>query len=116
MILGQHVYIETGVPADSTMALYLPAYYLTEDGCVYAKDAQGLLQKRPVSLGTYDPDMDTYEILSGLTLLDSIAFPEESLVLGARCETMLYAESGNMNAGSDIDSIDGDVLEFPIMQ
>lgn len=116
LILGQHVYIETGMPAESTAALCLPAYYLTEDACVYAKDAQGLLEKRPVSLGTYDPDLDAYEILSGLTLADSIAFPEESLILGARCETILYAESGSMDAGFDMGD-PGDALpEIQIMQ
>ena len=34
-------------------------------------------EKRPVSLGEYNMMNDTYEILSGITLEDYIAFPEE---------------------------------------
>jgi HlyD family secretion protein len=35
-----------------------------------------------VTLGAYDSDLDEYEILSGLTAEDYIAFPEDSLSEG----------------------------------
>ncbi len=49
---------------------------------VWADDGNGKLMKKPVVLGEYDPMMDEYQILSGLTENDYIAFPMEGLYEG----------------------------------
>lgn len=49
---------------------------------VWADDGKGRLMKKPVVLGEYDPMMDEYEILSGLTEDDYIAWPMEGLYEG----------------------------------
>lgn len=86
LILGQHVYIEPdyGQTQEKT-GLWLPGYYLGALGgeaFVWAEDEKGRLEKREVILGEYDFDMDEYQILSGLTEQDWIAFPMEGLEEG----------------------------------
>ena len=46
---------------------------------VWAVNGRNKLEKRPVKLGEYDEAMGAYEILSGLTEDDYIAFPMEGL-------------------------------------
>ncbi len=85
LIMGQHVYIEPNL-GGSGEGLWLPSYYIAyeEDGSAYVwgADANDKLAKLPLELGEYDADMDTYEILSGLTGEDYIAFPEEEFSEG----------------------------------
>lgn len=82
LILGQHVYLmlDTGEKSGG-MALSAGFVTVEEDGSawVWAETGRGRLEKRPVTLGEYDPMMDTYEILEGLTTEDYIAFPDEEL-------------------------------------
>ena len=54
----------------------------TGEAFVWADDGNGKLMKKPVVLGEYDPMMDEYQILSGLTENDYIAFPMEGLYEG----------------------------------
>lgn len=91
LLLGQHVYIETGsgeAASAASAALRLPAYYLVtgDDGAsfVWAQNSRGKLEKRTVTTGEAFED-GTVEILSGLALTDSIAFPEDSLSAGITC-------------------------------
>ena len=102
LLLGQHVYIEPDYgqaeQAEST-ALMLPMYYLiaSEDGTpetdadgngfVYAKGADGRIEKRKVSLGARDEMLETCEILSGLTAEDYIAYPTDEVKVGMKCVT-----------------------------
>ncbi len=85
MLMGQHVYIEPNLGGDGD-GLWLPSYYIAyeEDGSAYAwgANANDKLAKLPLDLGEYDTDTDTYEVLSGLTVDDYIAFPEEGLSEG----------------------------------
>jgi HlyD family secretion protein len=84
LLLGQHVYIEPDY-GQETSGLMLPAYFINDedgDAWVWAANAKGKLEKRSVTLGVYDSDLDEYEILSGLTAEDYIAFPEDSLSEG----------------------------------
>ena len=91
LMLGQHVYIEPDYGQDvidNANALMLPMYYIVDiDSApyVYAMGANEKLEKRSVTLGTADEMMGTYEIVSGLTADDYIAFPEETLVEGMKC-------------------------------
>ncbi|MDE6979898.1 MAG: hypothetical protein K2P60_00590 [Lachnospiraceae bacterium] len=49
---------------------------------MWADDGNGKLIKKSVVLGEYDPMMDEYQIVSGLTENDYIAFPMEGLYEG----------------------------------
>ena len=54
---------------------------------VWADNGSGKLEKRRVELGEYDEELDEYEILSGLTEDDLIAFPMEGLYEGVQTVT-----------------------------
>ena len=90
LLLGQHVYIEPdyGQTEDTPAALCLPSCYIVDaDGNPYlwAQGKNEKLEKRSVTLGAYDEMMDTYEVLSGLTAGDYIAFPDDTLKPGMSC-------------------------------
>ena len=82
LILGQHVYMELDKEEGEGNFLSISGAFLvfSEDGttCVWA-EKRGRLEKREVTLGEYNPMMDTYEITAGLTEEDYIAFPDEQL-------------------------------------
>ncbi len=83
LMLGQHVYLQletqaAETPAGPAISSAFIAY--EEDGSTYVwADKNGKLEKRTVSLGEYNMMNDTYEILSGLTEDDFIAFPDLEL-------------------------------------
>lgn len=54
---------------------------------VWADNGNGRLEKRTVELGEYDAVLDEYEILSGLSEDDLIAWPMEGLYEGVRTVT-----------------------------
>lgn len=54
---------------------------------VWADNGNGRLEKRAVELGEYDPNLDEYEIISGLSEDDLIAWPMEGLYEGVRTVT-----------------------------
>ncbi|MEG2018829.1 MAG: efflux RND transporter periplasmic adaptor subunit, partial [Clostridium sp.] len=98
LMLGQHVFIELdeGQAATKT-GLWLPSYYLEIDGenvWVWVANSKNRLEKRKVSIGEYDDNMDEYEILEGINVEDYIAFPQEGL-----------------KEGSDIIKNEGEILE-----
>lgn len=88
LLLGQHVYIEPGAAAEGA-GMKLPAYYLAENNgsnaVVWAENTRGKLEKRVVALGTYDEASDSWEILSGLSAEDYIAWPDDNLSAGMTC-------------------------------
>ena len=80
LMLGQHLYIRleteegqpVGIPISSSFLCY------AEDGSAFVwAEQKGKLEKRPVTLGEYNPMTDAQEILSGITLEDYLAFPDE---------------------------------------
>ena len=86
LMLGQHLYIKleaeegqiTGIPVGSAFVCY------EEDGSAYVwAETKGKLEKRSVTLGEYNPMTDAQEILSGISLEDYIAFPDEQCREGA---------------------------------
>jgi len=86
LLLGQHLYIKLeteegqpqGIPVGSAFVCY------EEDGSAYVwAENKGKLEKRPVTLGEYNPMTDAQEILSGISLEDYIAFPDEQCREGA---------------------------------
>ena len=90
LMLGQHVYIEPEqgqmTAEESENGFYLPAYYINDpdsDPWVWAADSKDKLEKRPVTLGNYDINTDSYEIMEGLELDNYIAYPDEKCHVGA---------------------------------
>ena len=82
LILGQHVYMELDTGEEKTAGVSISSAFLCfdEDGSVYVwAENRGKLEKRVVTLGEYNMMMDTYEILTGLTGEDYIAFPDPEL-------------------------------------
>lgn len=83
LILGQHVTVEPELPAGED-GLWLPEAYIQDaEGSpwVWAEE-NGKIAKRTLTLGTYDGDSGRWQVLTGLTLEDSIAFPEDWITQG----------------------------------
>ena len=51
---------------------------------VYVANDRERIEKRPVTVGAYNSEMDTYEILEGLTPADYIAYPDPEPPIGAK--------------------------------
>lgn len=83
LLLGQHLYISIDTGEGSTAAVTLSGAFVCydEDGSTYvwAENGRGKLEKRNVTLGEYNPMRDTFDVLSGLTADDYIAFPDMEL-------------------------------------
>ena len=86
LIIGQHVTIELdNGPVKITEGITLPAYYIVDaktGAFVWADNGKGRLEKRKLTLGGYDEELDSYVIMSGLSQDDYIAFPEPDLSPG----------------------------------
>ncbi len=120
LILGQHVYIEPDVgQADQKEGLWLPSYYFVTDGTqryVWVAGDNDLLEKRNVTVGEYDDSQDTYEIVSGLTEEDYIAFPSANLQVGMGTtknpdEATVDVEENNVEDISDEEGLENDELD-----
>lgn len=82
LLLGQHVYMEVDTGEEVFTGVSLGSYFICyeEDGTAYVwAENRNKLEKRTVTLGEYNPMTDTYQILSGLTESDFIAFPDTEL-------------------------------------
>ena len=109
LILGQHVYIEPDLGSSGEPAgLMLPSWYIVDESYVWAASGKDKLEKRSVTLGAYDPAMDEYEILDGLTPADYIAFPDDTLSEGM--DVVYYDES---SFGGDSGDPGGEDFDFP---
>lgn len=87
LMLGQHVYIEMATEgAQHTEGVWLYEGYLMADEegnwSVWTAE-KGKIQKRTVEIGQYDEMMGQYEIISGLSQEDAVAWPEEGIEAGA---------------------------------
>ena len=114
LLLGQHVYIEPDYGQDAEQdadTLKLPAYYINDADSspwVWAQNSKGKLEKRSLTLGDYDAEMDTYVVTDGLTAEDYIAFPDETLKAGMTCVTYDDATfDPSMGGGDMMDGADG---------
>ena len=100
LMLGQHVYIEPDYGKDvidQANRMMLPMYYIADldsDPYVWAMNDSEKLEKRKVTLGETDEMMGTFEIVSGLSAEDYIAFPDETLQEGMKCT--IYDPSQDM--------------------
>ncbi|MBQ1409865.1 MAG: RND transporter MFP subunit [Oscillospiraceae bacterium] len=93
--LGQHVYIEPGLPVESDGRLMLPAWCINdangEKPWVWAVDGKEKLEKRELKLGEYDAENDSYEVLDGISMSDYLAPDSETCQEGA--PVVYYSES-----------------------
>ncbi len=108
LILGQHIYIEPDYGQDAESGLILPGYFIVNADSspwVWAASAKGTLEKRSVTLGAYDPDMDEYEILSGIDAGDYLAFPDDTLKEGM---TVSYYDESSFGDEAIMDAGMGD--------
>lgn len=91
LMLGQHVYIEPDVGQGSQKdGLWLNAgYVVTEEDkyFVWADNGKGKLAKRYVEVGEMDENTFSYEILSGLSQDDWIAWPMDGFYEGIKTVT-----------------------------
>ncbi len=114
LILGQHVYIEPdlGEPAQKE-GLWLPAVYVAHDengSFVWVKNEKDKLEKRFVTLGDYDDENDKYQIKSGVTKADSIAYPSEDLMPGMPTTTDASMQAVSPVGEGGYDGMDNTVL------
>ena len=116
LLMGQHVYIELGSGADQESdALLLPLYDVVENEgqpFVYAADGENRIEKRTVTLGDQDEENGTVAILDGLSYLDRIAFPDETVQVGMLASETAYVpeDLGSMEpmdmGGYDMNGMD----------
>ena len=94
LLMGQHVYIEPGAGDEAlSEGLLLPVYYLVDgegDPFVYAADGEGRIEKRAVVLGERDEETGVVTVLEGLSYLDRIAFPDETVRAGMAASETAY--------------------------
>ena len=86
LMLGQHLYIRLETEAGQSAGIPISSAFVCyeEDGIAFVwAEARGKLEKRPVTLGEYNPMTDTQEIISGISLKDYLAFPDENCQEGA---------------------------------
>ncbi len=103
LILGEHVYIELDYgQGDVKEGVWLDEFYIVQDASgsyVWVENSKGKIEKRTVTLGDYDELMMAYEITSGLSNEDYIAFPEERIKEGMKTthnfEDVMYEDYGD---------------------
>lgn len=99
LMLGQHVYMEPDVgQEDEKEGIWLDDYYfvIEEDGSAYtwAASSSNVLEKRRVTLGEFDEEMSTYQILDGLTEDDYITVPYDEITEGLPVIYNEYSSDG----------------------
>lgn len=103
LILGQHVYIEPYSGQAEKEGLWLPAFYIVHDeeetSYVWARGSNERLEKRALILGEYDSENDSYQIISGITAQDYIAYPSENFREGMPTTLDQYSSSGTEDPG-----------------
>ena len=90
LLMGQHVYMEIdhGQEEEKT-GIWLDEYMIDftdpDAPFVWADNGKGRLEKRSIKVGDYDDELFKYHVQEGLSLEDSIAFPDESFTEGMKC-------------------------------
>ena len=115
LLLGQHVYIEPDLGQDAqSTGIQLPASFINDADSspwVWAQSSSGKLEKRSVTLGEYNGELDTYAVTDGLTAADYIAYPDDTLKAGMTCvtydESTFEPDDSVTTPGGDMDGMDG---------
>ncbi|MGN1307828.1 MAG: efflux RND transporter periplasmic adaptor subunit [Faecousia sp.] len=110
LLLGQHVFIESGGGLTETLeGVSLYADYVLgseEEGYyVWAANADNEIEKRAVTVRSFDEMLYCYVITEGLTAEDRIAFPDDSIQEGAPV-TDTMPENPDSEAPLDFEVID----------
>ncbi len=119
LMLGQHVYVEQDLgQGEKKDGLWLDDYYIMQDesgAYVWKEGEDGKIHKTKVELGAYDDVMLRYEIVSGLSKSDYIAFPEDRIKEGMKTTRNMedVAESGEMNMDPGAEDLDMTDFEMP---
>lgn len=99
MLLGQHVFIEPNYgQATTAEGLWLDASYICmtqSDGAyfVWGANKSDKITKLFIEIGEFDANLNCYQILSGLSKTDRIAFPNEDIKEGAPITEILLHET-----------------------
>lgn len=104
IIMGQHVTIEPDYGQTEVRdGVWLNSGYLNledeNNPYIWADNGHGKLEKRVVTLGDYDEEFDEYEIVSGLTQDDLIAWPDETCAAGRATTTELVFDDAEFEEG-----------------
>ena len=97
LMLGQHVYIEPGTGVNTDGLYLMTSYIVDADGkepYVWLANEKGRLEKRKVTLGTYNEEQDTWEITDGLQETDYIVWPDEECREGAEVQKNETVQTG----------------------
>ena len=109
LMLGQHVYIEMDYgQSEEREGIWLDSYYIVQEdnkAYVWAANSKDRMEKRSVTLGEFDEDMQQYQITDGLTEDDYIAFPDESIQEGDNAVK-------NVDQTYDLENMGGGVQDF----
>lgn len=119
LLMGQHVFIERDIGQDDEQSgIWLPSYYLTqEDGHFYVwKDKKGKLKKVEVKVDAdnYNELMESYPVLSGISVNDYIAVADDSYredQKTTKTKPVEETEDDIQNDESNNNSTDGDAGE-----
>ena len=111
LLMGQHVYIEPDLGQGAQSAgIQLPASFINDADTspwVWAQSSSGKLEKRSLTLGDYNAELDTYAVTDGLTAADYIAYPDDTLKAGMTCvtydESTFDPDDGGMVDGGYVD-------------
>ena len=112
LLLGQHVYMEVDTGEGPSGGLSISSAFICyeEDGSAYVwAEKRGKLEKRPVELGDFNEMMGTQEILSGLSVVDYIAFPDGELCQEGAPTTRDQVIEESLDGEADIMEMEGAV-------
>ena len=111
LILGQHIYVEPDYgQSRRAEGLWLPGWYICDADSspwVWAANSRDKLEKRSVVLGEEDAELGLRQIVSGLSLTDYIAFPQEGLRAGQSVDRF-----SEQSFGGDVYASDGDAMVY----
>ncbi len=116
LILGQHVFIEIDNGQNKHPdGVWLGSYYIVQDDSgayVWAADSRDCMEKRTVTLGEFDEELNQYEIKEGLTEEDYIAFPSDDIQEGMKAERNL--DNATVGIGSSGNGgYEGEIQAYP---
>lgn len=103
LMMGQHLYLELDSGAAGGIRLDASFVVVEDNGSAYVwAEKRSHLEKRTVTLGQYDEMANTYEILSGLTAEDYIAFPDSTVCHSGAPTTRVQESDGQENFGEEV--------------
>lgn len=115
LILGQHVYLEPNAgQSEKKEGLWLMEGYFVIDGntaYAWVKNDKNRLEKREIVLGDYNSELAEYQIVSGLTEEDYIAWPMASFEEGLNCTTDISKADYQETTDGDINMGDGEIID-----